>query len=1073
MLGFIYGRTGSGKSDFVFSKMEKSAESGRVYLLVPDREAVSAESRAAELHGAGQIDVITFGRLCNYIFRKYGGLCVDYIGKGAKKLIMRNVMKSLSPMLKEYSGGGGFGLYEKLTAARSVLYQDKISPADLDAAAQTLGYTSPLGSKTSDLSLIFASFDAEVRERFEDPDGILTRAEKLLGEHDFFAGSTVYIDSFDSFSSQQYDILYHIMRGAENVFVTLSYLPEDKKDASVQALLDTERRLRKTAARAGIESSGEIFLRTPRRYHSEELAFLSTEIAGGSTVRAEWREKPNDITLLRAANIFAEAEAAAVDILRKIRAGARFREMAVIVRDTSVYEGVLDAVFRKYDIPYFLSSRKDVAEKPLVKMIFSSLSVCERGFRGADVISYIKAGYADITPDETGIFENYIIKWNLRGKLFTEDEPWYMNPRGYGAEMRAEDEAILSHLADVRARVITPLKNFSAAIRKAKTVRERATLIFDFLSSLGVPEKLLSDAEDAKARGELALASETIQLWNAFCASLDQLVVSSGDTEANLLEFSQMLSMILMETDIGKIPTSVDEVTISSAAHTMPGNYRFVYVLGAVEGSFPQKVSEDGLFSEYEKGKLEEIGVEFTDRLTRRVSEELSYFYRAATLPSEKLYVSFAHYSMSGAEQKPSVGVKRIRSLFPALTVSEFELMDTTELLESKKASFEYALSLGGNLGKALREYYESDAEYAEKMRYMQTPISASETKLSPDAARELFGTDLRTSYSRLEKYIKCRFSYFCEYELGLRDQMPTHFGALDIGNFMHGVLEKTVAWLASGAEDDIDATVADIAKNYILSVFRITEEQVPNRLHHLFDYLRRSAAVFARQIKKEFDVSEFRPCDFELTIGHGGDAVAPMKLMGDGVSVDLRGKIDRVDAYEGGDGKLYLRVIDYKTGEKTFDLQNIKLGLDMQMLLYLFSLWENGEKHYGKEIVPAGVLYAGIKPPAVDLRIGETESEGDVGVKRSGIFLHEEEILRAMDPALEGEWIPVKKRDLEKGKQNLLGLDAFLQMKKEVTETVLRYASELGKGEASAKPLSVGGKKPCEYCKMRAICRT
>ena len=197
-----------------------------------------------------------------------------------------------------------------------------------------------------------------------------------------------------------------------------------------------------------------------------------------------------------------------------------------------------------------------------------------------------------------------------------------------------------------------------------------------------------------------------------------------------------------------------------------------------------------------------------------------------------------------------------------------------------------------------------------------------------------------------------------------------------------------------------------------------------------------------------------------------------PLRLVGEDVSVELRGKIDRVDMYEGEGGKLYIRVVDYKTGEKTFDIKNVRLGLDMQMLLYLFSIWENGEKRYHGEIVPAGVLYAGIKPPQVDLAVGENGNEDDISVKSSGLFLKDEAILRAMDPELSGKWIPVKESDLGKDKPNLVGLDAFLSLKEEVSETVLRYAAELKAGKAYARPMTQGGTSPCEYCRMRAICR-
>lgn len=1072
MIGFVCGRSGSGKSEWVYARMAEAAESGPVFLLVPDREAVAAESRAAELSGAGNIDVVTFQRLCNYVFRRYGGLCADYIGSGAKKLVMHRVLAALSPALAEYGGAHGFGLAEKLTAARTELYQNKITPADLVRASDALEAHTPVRAKASDLGVIFAAFDAEVAAKWEDPDGILSKAADLLRENDFFSGSTVFVDSFTSFSEQQYDLISLMMAGAEHVYITLSYLPEDD-DAAAGLIADTARRLRRAARRADKEKDvREISLRGTKRYRSEELAFLSEHIAETGAVRSVWRDAPRDIRLVRAANAFSEAEAAALDLLGKIRKGARFREIAVIVRDAAAAQGVVDAVFRKYEIPYFLSDRVEISEKPLVKLIFSAFAVCERGFCAEDVIAYIKTGLSGIDPDEVSLLENYIVKWNLRGKMFYGEDAWNMSPEGYGRSLSQADMDTLARLSEIRRRVISPLKAFSAALRTVKTVKERAALLFDFLSGLGVPEMLSSQAEAARTRGDLAAAAETVQLWNVFCGALDQLVVSCGEMEAAAPEFSQMLQAILFETDIGKIPTSVDEVTISSASQTVPGHPKYVYLLGANEGVFPQRVGEEGLFSEYEKGQLERQGIVFADRTERRVSEELYYFFRSASLASERLFVGFSHYSLSGAEERESVGVKRIRALFPALSVEEFELSGRLETIEGRAASFERALSYTGNLGRALREYYEADPVYAEKLKYARMPLSAADSRLSPACAQELFGGRLSTSYSRLEAYIKCRFSYFCEYELKLRDSLPVRFGAVDIGSFLHEILEKTVRWIAQGG-GDIEAQVKAAAEEYISSVFHRDPGALPARFRHLFGYLCRSALRFAKRIREEFDVSRFHPCDFELVVGREGDAVLPMKLEGEDIHVELRGKIDRVDAYENGDGRIYLRVVDYKTGDKTFDIRNVKLGLDMQMLLYLFSLWENGERRYGKPVVPAGVLYSGVKPVQADLKIGESAEHEDQEIQASGLFLQNEDILRAMDPGLKGDFIPVKTSDLEKEKPNLIGLEAFSELKQEVTRTVLRYASELRQGAACARPLAVGGKSPCEYCKMRPVCRT
>ena len=732
----------------------------------------------------------------------------------------------------------------------------------------------------------------------------------------------------------------------------------------------------------------------------------------------------------------------------------------------------LDAVFRKYDIPYFLSSRKEISEKPLIKLIFSAFSVAERGFRGADVIAYIKTGYTGITSDEVCLFENYIVKWNIRGRTFTGDEPWNMHPRGYGATFTEEDTERLRALADIRERVIGPLKAFAAAGKTVSTVKERATLLFDFLTSLGVPTLLEAKAREAALRDQTALAAETFQLWSVFCGALDQLVTACGQTEASVSEFSQMLSTVLMDTDIGKIPTSVDEVTISGAAQKIPGEHRYVYLVGAEEGKFPMRFSEKGLFSEHEKSQLKSHGVELTDRMERAASEELYYFYRAATLPSEHLHVSFSHYNFSGDEQFPSVGIKRIRALFKGIEIEDFEKTDLRDRIESKKASFEKSAFAGGHLGKALREYYGEDEEYAQKMKYMRYPLGSEDCVLSAESAEVLFPGKLSASYSRLEKFIKCRFAYFCEYELKLRDYEPTSFGAPDIGSFMHGVLEKTVKWIAEGGDGDIGENVKKIAEDYISEIFRMPPELVPKRLSHLFDYLCRSAEIFAKRIKEELEASSFRPRDFELTVGREGDAVEPLRLESGDVSVELRGKIDRVDTYEDGDGKLYVRVVDYKTGSKTFKIENVKLGLDTQMLLYLFSILENGKKRYGSDPIPAAVLYAGIKPPQTEMKIGEDTSAFENKVEASGLFLKDEAVLRAMDPMLKGEYIPVKESDLGKDKPSLIGEGAFADLKKEVTDVILKYASEMKSGVACARPLEVGGATPCEYCKMKAVCR-
>ncbi len=601
-------------------------------------------------------------------------------------------------------------------------------------------------------------------------------------------------------------------------------------------------------------------------------------------------------------------------------------------------------------------------------------------------------------------------------------------------------------------------------------MREKATVLYDALTEREIPQKLHESAKDAAARGDEAGASETVQLWNVFCGALDQLVSASGDTEADVPEFSGLLSMILADTSIGKIPTSIDEVTIAEASEKFAGTPRFVYLLGANEGVFPRRTEGSGFFSEQEKGQLAAAGIEITNRRDRAISEELFYFDRACALPSEALTVCYTHYDLSGTELRPSIGVKRLRSLFSALTERDYESAAPAELIESRTASFDYVGQFSGELGDALCRYYEADASFAEKMKYRETPLSASADTLTPEEAATIFGTRLRTSYSALETYIECHFAYFCKYELNLQDRDPAQFGAKDIGNFTHEVLEKTVRWLVSEkeqAQDDeaLRMQIRESAVSFIENCFRTDYASVTPRMRHLCDGLCRSAEAFAKQMREEFAVSAFVPRDFELTVGAGGE-VSPMTLSGEHTEVALRGKIDRVDVYEDADGKLYFRIIDYKTGSKTFDRDKLDLGLDLQMPLYLFSIKENGAARYGKECLPAGVLYRQVRP------VQETATFGELSPERkkeacpvSGLLLDDKGVLSAMDPERKGKYIPASSKDL----LDAAGFDA---LERQIKETVLHFADEMKSGAAQAKPLARGQESPCNFCKMRAVCR-
>ena len=1070
MIRFIYGRTGSGKSSFLYQKAVETAGK-HIFVLVPDRAAVLSETRFAASPNAGDIDVVTFRRLCNFVFRKYGGICENYISRGAKKVMMYNTVRALSELLVSYKniGTGDTSVIEKLVNMRTELSRSAATPEALERAANKNNDES--GKKFADTALIFSAFDAEVNTRFADPDGMTARMNAVLAECDFFCGCDVYIDSFSSFSKDQLETVKHIMRSADNVFITVPFVPnEDKKTPCFFGVADTNRRLRRTAEESGAEIGEDTILLDGLRFENEELSFLSRNLfPGGKYVKGIYEKAPEHIHVIYAANAFAESEAVCLDIAKRVRGGARYRDIAVIVRSTDSYAGVIDAMMKKYGIPYFISSRTDITERAFIKFIISALAICETGFSRELVISYIKTDFAGLSPDEINLFENYVRKWSINGPRFYDEYEWNMDPDGFTGKMTAESAAVLSRLAEIRTKAVAPLRALCEDISGRHSVRRFCEKIYDFAVSMDTHEKISEDARRANERGDKALFEELSQLFSVFCDVLDDIVSASGDTVVSTAEFVSMLRLALSETDIGKIPTSLDEVTIYDASAGGYAAVKTAYIMGACEGIFPSYVDDDGFFSDKEKKLLSECGAEITSTVERRICDELYFFYGASCAPSEELCITYPVYDKTGRKTRRSPALLNIEQMFPLLSEICFEDTPIYELVERECASFEYVMQKYSSISRALAEHYSEKEEYADKMRYIGAPLSSHYCRIPTADAKKLFPSNMHTSFSKLEKYIVCNFSYFCEYELKLKDNSPARFSAVDVGSFIHKILEVTVKYALSNPDATDEQTreeIKTVCREYTEFLCREKYSQISPRLMRLTDYLAASSEKFVFRIREEFKQSKFRPCDFEVTIGNG-QTIEPIKLQNERGKVELRGKVDRVDAYEDGEGKVYIRVADYKTGSKQFSLENVEAGRDLQMLLYLFSICENGKKRYGENILPAGVIYVSVSPAAenVDLGVAPPSEKN----KNSGVLLDDDGVLQAMESSLEGKYIPVSLGKTGKKKGELIAAEAFDELKKTVVDAVLGAADELRSGKADASPCE---ENACEYCKMHAVCR-
>ena len=1090
MFEFIIGPSGSGKSSLISRKIVDDLASGKkVILIVPEQTAMSSEDSIcteAQKRNVPQteLEILNFKRLCNRVFREYGGIAYNSVSKGARALILWKTLFSSAPFLSRYKAeledAGQF--IPLLLSTFSELKTYRITPSMLSETAEDIKNDDiTLSEKLSELGIIYSLYEHLLSKNFSDPSDDLSRLSSLLKECDFFSGINLYIDSFSGFTPQEYSVLSSAFRQADNVTCALCFT-DSEKDLAFSNVKDTYRELKKLAER----HSTAIKITTldkALRFNSPELEFLENNlwnIGDGKTFNGESKA----IRTVTASGIYSEVEFVANDITSRIRNGASYRDFAVIARNINDYYGVIDAVFSDYELPCHISRRLELSEKPLFKLLLSALNIKNNGWNTEDVVIFMKTGLSPVTPDECDELESYAFQWNIFGKRWYDENDWFMNPEGYTDIMTEESKLALDRVNAIRKKVVYPLTKLFESFDGTRTIRELCNAVYDFMLELEVDKKI-SDTND----------DDEIRIWNIFCDALDIIVDILPDTKADSVLFANLFTLVVNQTNVGNLPTVIDEITIGSADKVRTNKIKHVYILGVNEGIFPAACEQNGIFSDNDKCTLEEYGIILTPSSNITSVNELYYFYTSVTCASESVTVICSSKDSAGKSLKPSVAFLRVRDMFPGSERILTENLSLSNYIQNKNASFSIC-SLADNTPEAiaLKRIYSECEEFSSLLDSDRQLLITVEEKLDEDTAKEIFGKDLSLTQSRLDSYVMCAFGYNCNYILKLKSKDRYEFKASDTGNLIHRILEKffIAATDENGQIKDLTqnerySLIDKITEEYVSAIFGSNKEKrMSERAVQLFLRLRRSVKILIDNLLEEFSQSEFVPRFFEMKINNSNlpNTVAPLQIpLPDGTSAYIYGVADRVDICKKGDD-VYVRVVDYKTGSKDFSLSDISLGLNLQMLLYLFSIWKDRSGSFKKvtntvgEIIPAGVLYCTAK--AGDVSVSPETAEEEVlsavadTLKRKGLLINDEEILRLMEKKLSGKYIPVTvKKDGELSSsltlENLEGMGRLMQ---EISATVSKLASEMKCGNASARPLKNAKHDGCRFCPHKTICR-
>ena len=1096
MITFIYGNYGSGKTTEILRGIGESLSAGRhTFLIVPDQEAVSAERMTLEAFPpSAQLDleVLSFSRLYNRVCREYGGLSYKYITRPIRHLMMWQNLRELAPLLEEYGelASSEVSMCDLMLNAINEFKSCAVTPAQLESAAEKLERDDPLRLKLRDLSLIYASFDRLISEKHTDSADDLARLYDNLKVHDFFCGCDVYIDSFTSFTAIEHKVIERIFAKASSVTVSIPLPCPEFEGSYTESIRHSLERLRKNADRHG--GSVAKILKKNHRATSPALSYLTENLWQLDVRNSDVSDLSDGSIILESCdNTYAEAEAVAAHILELLRNGARCRDIAVIARDISRYKGILEPAFEKNDIPLFVSEKTDLCSLAPIKLILSALKIRRFNWQRADVIAHVKTGLYPIDRRKTDLFEEYVNTWNIRGSRFTSED-WTMNPDGYQKQLSERAKDILACANEVRRAVAEPLSKLFVLLDASETVADMCRALFGYLEEIELESQLSLLAAREAERGRKKSAAEFEALYGVILNTLADIGEAMEDQSADIEEFYLIVKSAFEQTEIGTIPTSVDEVTFGSAELMRANNIKYAFVIGLCESVFPAAIRDKGIFSSGDREKLGSLDLELSGNADTRSSDELMYVLRAFSVPSERLYLSTVSSELGVSEQRlPSLAFNRVKALFPSLEVHCFKGEDLEYLVGTPKSSAAHLRSMKDTpQGEALR--LASEEYIPEITAHLREESFIATEQLSEAITSEKKYNDMVLSFSKFEKYVTCPFKYFCSAELKLRESGRAKFEFNDMGTFVHNVLEKLLKYAVTELEDGelpnkelLSRKGDEIVDEYIDEIFP-SDENTPAKLAHLFKRLKRLSRLVIENILEEIEHSKFRPVFFELNTNGQGSNPFPMVLIPEDKSykVTFTGIIDRVDILKQ-DGEIFIRVVDYKTGSKTFSLEDVQHGMNLQMLLYLCTLCRNKDNEFarsiglesGKTATPAGIIYLLAKVPVVALEDYKQEAEvieaAEAEIERNGLLLDDESVLRSMNDSLSPQFLAgISHDDGAISGKALISGENLEKLFSDMEKVILRITNEMRNGHADARPLQYGGKDPCAYCEVRSVCR-
>lgn len=1074
-LQFIIGNSGAGKSYTAFQSLISDAMSHPeklYYVIVPEQFTMQTQKTLVQMHPDGgilNIDVLSFERLAYRVLEETGGDIRSVLEETGKNMVLQKlVQKHQKELVYLKNQMKKPGYLDEVKSLISEFMQYRVGDEEIQKMQEDASDRTLLQMKLQDVSVLYHGFRDYLKDHYITAEEVLEILAKQIVFSEKLKGSVLLLDGFTGFTPIQIQVIRELLASCEKVSVTVTmdvrepFLYKEKSHQlfymshkMIRSLCDLTKDILDPVWIAPGSKS--------RHARAEALAFLEQNIFRYH--KKTFSGKQDSIRIFCAGDPVREMEETARRILRLVREkGCRYGEIAVITGDLETYGSLARQAFEDAGIPFFVDEKHSILMNPFVEYIRAALEMAAQGFSYESVFRYLRCGMSDVTREETDWLENYAVALGIRG-FKRWKEKWVRVYRGMKEESLLEINRIREKFTEETEALAV---GFSG---KKKTVREYCQYLYEFIVKSRIQEKLKIQEEIFAQKGSRAMEKEYVQIYGIVMELLDKMAEILGEETVSPEEFRQILETGMSQAKVALIPPGIDQVLIGDMERTRLKDIRALFFVGMNEGNIPKNTESGGLLTELDRDFFEDQGVELAPGPKELMNMQRFYLYLNLTRPSEHLYLSYSCSNSKGEAVSPAYLIGTIRKLFPELSTERAEEPENLlDLLETPSTGFGFLLSGLENeemqrepLFRELYSWYLRSPEYQDLTRKLTEAafVRKPADRISESVAKALYGEISEYSATRLERFAACAFAHFLQYGLVVTERAEYEFRAMDMGNVLHQALEKFAAELRrkgldwAELEEEQRDRIAEYCMEQVAADYGNTILKSSARNQYMIQRTLRILKRTVWALQEQLRCGKFVPEGFEVSIGGG--------------------RIDRLDVLKE-DRKVYVKVIDYKSGNTSFDLVGVYYGLQLQLVVYMDAAMEaEKNKHPDCQIEPAGIFYYNIKDPMIQTVIRDDlqnlEKKIYKELKMNGLVNSSDDILHKIDAGASSLPVSFKKDGGFRKGSSVATREQFQLLNQYVKNKISEIRSHILSGDAEVSPYEMGKKNACAYCAYQGVC--